>query len=166
MSLVRNRNFVSRGARPAQVFKKRNVLFDIAVPSNSNGTLLAEIILDETVTIYSIKVAIAGLHVSGVTGDQQAIRLWVRCAPAATTVPNFTGGNQIDTLNGFFVGQLNYANGSNSGFDTMIKGDKFRFRRKCDRNSEIELFAQSTNVNGTGRTVNLHGVVTCVLRVK
>jgi len=38
--------------------------------------------------------------------------------------------------------------------------EKFRFRRKCDENSLIQLLAQSVNTNGTGR------VMAAVIRVK
>ncbi len=166
MSARGGRNFVAARNRPAQVFKKRNAIFDTNILAGTAGVIISTITLGETGTVYSVKVAIQGIHTSGVTGDQNLINLWIRCAPSGTAVPNLASAVALDTLNGFFVGRLNMANGSNSGFGTGLV-EKFRFRRKCDANSLLQLMAQSDFLGGgTSRAVNVGGVLTAVIRVR
>ena len=62
MSQVRNRAFVSRGVRPAQVFKKRNNVWNTTIANGSNAVLLSEIVLRETGTIYSVKIGYNAHH--------------------------------------------------------------------------------------------------------
>ncbi len=151
--------------RPAQIFKKRNVLYDANVAAGITAALLGQITMTETGTIYSIKISAQGRHVSGTSGDQDVINLWVRCIPQGTGLPDLSDGLDLDTLNGFYVGRLNMANGSNSGFGTGLV-EKFRFRRKCDQNSIIQLLGQSDNVNPTARVVEVVGVIAAVIRVR
>ncbi len=44
--------------------------------------------------------------------------------------------------------------------------EKFRFRRLCDENTLVQLIAQSTTVNGTGRAQDMTGSLALVLRVR
>ena len=164
MSLRRSTT-IGRGNRPAQVFKKRNNLFDTSVPNNSNATLLSEIVLRETGTIYSIKIGCTGIQISGTGQDTQRIELWCRCVPATTTLPDFTVGVVQDTINGFFVGTLTFVGGLLASWNN-IPNIKFRFRRKCDENSLVQLIAQSSPTQGTGRTVEIAGLMAAVIRVK
>ncbi len=151
--------------RPAQIFKKRHSLDNITVPSNSNGTLLAEIQLTETGTVYAVKVSAKGIHVAGVSGDSQLIRLWVRCVPFATALPDLTAVGQLDTMNGFYVGSLYFSNGNNAGPDLAMT-EKFRFRRKCDEDTLIQLIAQSFNYAGNGRSVEMVTTFVAINRVR
>ena len=157
-------NFVGRGVRPAQVFKKRNVLATIQIPINSNATLLNEIVLRETGTIYSVKVAAVANQIAGTGQDMQRINLWIRCVPAVTGLPDLTSQVELDTMNGFYVGMFVLIGGQETGASRIL--EKFRFRRKCDENSLIQLIGQSTSTNGTGRVVIVDTTVTAVIRMK
>ena len=162
----RRSNAIGRGVRPAQVFKKRNNLFGGAtVLSNADAVLISEIVLRETGTIYAIKISSVGIALASVSGDHQLIRLWVRCVPAVTPLPDLTSAVELDTMNGFLVGAYLFSQPGQPGTGQTVN-EKFRFRRKCDENSLLQLLAQSTNTNGSGRTVELSGVMSAVIRVK
>ena len=158
----------SRGGRiplgPAQVFKKRYDRMDgVASLNNNNATLLAQIILEETGTIYAVKIGVSGHPIGGSAGDSNILNLFVRCVPNDTLLPDLTDDTELETMNGFYVGSFLFS----TGF-TNIHGinEKFRFRRKCDRNMQLQLLAQSTNVQGTGRTVEFSGIFEAIIRVK
>ena len=163
MSVNRGRTFTAGRVRPAQVFKKRNNVWNTAVATGSNATLLSEIVLRETGTIYSVKLSFGGLHQSAVAGDAQVIRVWVRCVPASTGLPNLNTAVELDTMNGFFVGTFIFIGTENRA---RWFNEKFRFRRKCDENSLIQVLAESSSFNGTGRVVELTGTTAVVIRVK
>ncbi len=165
MSFTQSRLRGSTSVRPAQVFKKRYKRFDNQIASGATSANIAIISLEETGTIYSVKIDIQGLHLSGTTGDMQKIQLYVACKPAGTPQVNMNTEINLETMNGFYVGSLNMANGSNEGFRTGLT-EKFRFRRKCDRNTEVILIGVSQIVNGTGRVVDMTGLMTIVVRVK
>ncbi len=133
--------------------------------NNADATLLSEIVLRETGTIYSVKISLNGHHLSAVGADSQRMNLWVRCVPAATGLPDLTAAVEIDTLNGFLVGSMYYDAASPSQSTRGIN-EKFRFRRKCDENSLLQLLGQSTSINGTGRSILTTGVMAAVIRVK
>ena len=160
----RSANRVGRSVRPAQVFKKRNNPYDTLVGSNADAVLLSEIVLRETGTIYSVKISAKAYSVSA-DGDSNVIRLWIRCVPAQTTLPDLTAGVDLDTMNGFYVGQVD-GSGADARTSSDFLQEKFRFRRKCDENSLLQLLAQSTNVRGAGQTVEIVGVMVAVIRVK
>ena len=163
----RNGGFRSgaRSVRPAQVFKKRNNISLINVLSNADAILVNEIVLRETGTIYSVKLDIHGEHLSGVAGDTQKVNLWIRCVPAVTALPDLTAAVELDTMNGFFVGTLNIADGDDTNPNSKLR-EKFRFRRKCDENSLVQVLAQSTALAGTGRTVRVASTFVAVIRMK
>jgi len=161
----RRSNTTGRGVRPAQVFKKRNNIFQSAILSNANAVLVSELVMRETGTIYSVKISGWGVALGSVAGDHQHINLWVRCVPAATGLPDLTVPVEIDTMNGFLVASLMYV-GTTQPSTGQGLNEKFRFRRKCDENSLIQLLAQSVNTNGTGRTIEFGGVMAAVIRVK
>ena len=96
MSFPQRRTSFGRGVRPAQVFKKRNLLFNTTALNNADATLIAELVLRETGTVYSLKVSINGIHISGVAGDVQRIMLWARCVPAVTGLPDLTASVELD----------------------------------------------------------------------
>ena len=159
-------NFGRSVPRVSQIFKKRSILFDQDVPINSNGTLVATIQLQETGTLYAIKLSLTCDSNAGTGGDNQRITLWVRCAPADSAVPDFTDSEEQQTLNGFSPATLFGVAQANLGIAATYLNEKFRFRRKCDRLTEVELFAQSTTVRGTGRVCTLSGLMQLIIRMR
>ncbi len=163
--MAQRRTFSSRGVRPAQVFKKRHNRYNTTVVTGSNATLLSEIVLRETGTIYSVKISAFTIAISAVAGDVGRLDLWVRCVPAATTLPDFTSAVVEDTVNGFFVGTI-YGTDVIGGMHSLIDSVKFRFRRKCDENTLLQLIATSQISNGVGRSNIISGMMAAVIRVK
>ena len=155
---------IGRGLRPAQVFKKRHNLASTQIPINADATLLGEIVMRETGTIYALKISAVGNQIAGTGQDQQRIMLWARCVPAVTGLPDLTSEVEMDTLNGFFVGQFVLIGGQETSASKIE--EKFRFRRKCDENSLIQLIGQSTSTNGTGRVVIVDTMMEAVIRMK
>ncbi len=164
MSFSRS-NTIGRGVRPAQVFKKRNLPFETTILSNAAGTLLAEIVLRETGTIYSVKVGMWGHAISQVAGDAQLIVVYVRCVPAGTGLADLSINVEVDTMNGFYLGSFLFLDGLQGGVMNGLN-EKFRFRRKCDENSLIQIIARSLNTSGTGRSIEWTGSMAAVIRVK
>ena len=159
-----NRN-LGRVVTPSQIFKKRNELINLDVPINSNATLLASISLQETGTVYAIILSVLAFQEAGASADVQRVTLWVRCVPADTALPDLTDTQELDTINGFSPKTLHTISTNGIG-DLGALHQKFRFRRKCDSNMQVELIAQHTNTQGTGRVVNMTGLMTVVLRVR
>ncbi len=154
-----------RGVRPAQVFKKRNNKANISIPNNSNATLLSEIVLRETGTIYSVKIGIGTNLTNGADGDVQELDLWCRCARAGASLPDFSIAVEADTINGFYIGTLSVTNHEGNP-NAHITGEKFRFRRKCDENSLLQIIGVSTNIAGTGKSVETFVNTAVVIRVR
>ena len=78
---------------------------------NSNPTELAQIILQETGTVYAMKLNVFGYSVTPAGGDIQETIVFVRCAEPAgvATIPDATGAvSEVETANGFYVGSLLY----------------------------------------------------------
>ena len=90
--------------------------------------------------------------------------MWCRCVPAATGLPDLTVPVELDTLNGFYVGSIFSEDGIANTWNYLL--EKFRFRRKCDENSLIQLLARSLNTQGTGAAIEVSGVMAAVIRVK
>ncbi len=164
MSFRRNTSFANATRGPSQIFKKRNILFDTNLPVNSNATLIAEIVVDETATLYSAKVHISANSLASSGGDRQRVSLWLRCTRAGASLPDFTVAVESDTINGFHVGMV--WGTSTQGAEAGQLREKFRFRRLCDENTLVQLIAQSTTVNGTGRAQDMTGSLALVLRVR
>ncbi len=165
MSMRAGRSIVGRGVRPAQVFKKRHDIFNTNVPTGADAFLLGEIDLRETGTIYALKVSFGAFGQAIVTADLQSIHIVARCVPANTGLPDLTSPIELDTMNGFFVGSFLFGGNGTNAFIINFN-EKFRFRRKCDENSLIQIIAQSTSIAGTGRTIEFRGVLSAVIRVK
>ena len=165
MSLVRSNQRSNFANRPAQVFKKRNIAFETTILNNASATLLAEIVLRETGTIYSIKIGMQGHQISGSAGDGQLIIVYCRCVPAGTGLPDLTVNVEVDTMNGFYVGSYLFLDGVQAAMANGLN-EKFRFRRKCDENSLIQVIARSLGTAGTGRSIEWTGSIAAVIRVK
>ncbi len=91
--------------------------------------------------------------------------MYVRCVPEGTNVPDLTVGNEIDTMNGFSPTVFTAGTLQSSGPANYLN-EKFRFRRKCDDNTDINLLAQHTNTQGSGRVVNIIGLMQAIIRVR
>ena len=158
-----------RGGRiplgPAQVFKKRyDLALGNAVPGNSNATLISQIILAETGTIYAVKIGMGGQMIGPTANDGTVINLYVRCVPNDTLLPDLTDETELETMNGFYVGSFLFI-GAVEGNITSLN-EKFRFRRKCDANMQLQLLAQSSGSQGTARVVEWSGVFEAIIRVR
>ena len=166
MSFPARRTSFRGGNRPAQVFKKRYDLANgLLVLSNADAVLVNQIILNETGTVYAVKISLGGQYIGAAAGDGQIINLYVRCVPNDTLLPDLTDSTELETMNGFYVGSLMFNKGTESNNITSMN-TKFRFRRKCDQNSQLQLLAQSNNTNGTGRSVELSGIFEAIIRVR
>ncbi len=151
--------------RVSQIFKKRNDLINTSVPINSNATLLGSVVLQETGTLYAITVSLYTLSVDAIAGDIQRIVLWVRCVPSGATLPDFTDNAVMDTTNGFSLATL-IGVAENAGGNQSYVNEKFRYRRKCDDATIIQLIAQSTTISGTGRVQDVSGHFSAIIRMR
>ncbi len=151
--------------RTSQIFKKRNLLIDSDVPINSNATLIGEIVTRETETLYAIKLSLHCFAEASATTDAQRVAIWVRCVPAGTGLPDLTTAVEQDTLNGFPAAVL-MGLATNGIATAAYLNEKFRYRRKCDENTLVQVIAQHTNTQGTGRVCNLAGLMSLILRVR
>ena len=133
--------------------------------NNNNGTVLDTLTIEETGTVYAVKIGVHGQIIGASAGDGQLNHLFVRCAPHDTLIPDLTDNDVVETMNGFYVGSFLFGLGSTNTTENGLN-IKFRFRRKCDRNSIIQLLVNSTNVNGTGRTVEWSGAFEAIIRVR
>ncbi len=150
---------------PSQIFKKRTELINTAIPGNSNATLLSTIKAQETGTVYAAIVNIGVLGLSSLASDVQRIAIYVRCVAEDTALPDLTDLGEIETMNGFLCDVLQITGGAGQPANNSIH-TKFRFRRKCDRNMDIELIGQSTNTSGTNRAVDVAGAFSLIFRVR
>ena len=158
----------SRGTavpRTSQIFKKRHDLINVDIPINADATLLGTITMQETGTIYAIKLSLHCFAEAPATTDAQRVMIWVRCVPDGTALPDLTDNGQMDTLNGFPAALL-MGLATNGIAAASYLNEKFRFRRKCDDNSLIQLIGQHTNTQGTGRVCNITGLMEAIIRVR
>ncbi len=72
---------------------------------------------------------------------------------------------EVDTINGFYVGSIFAGHVTDPQMNAHLSG-KFRFRRKCDRNTRIVLSADSLVRLGSARSVSIFGAMDAVLRVR
>ena len=151
--------------RPSQIFKKRNDLINVDVPINADAVLLGTITLQETGTLYAVKLSLRAIAEASAIVDGQRVMIWVRCVPANTGLPDLTLNSDMDTINGFPAALL-YCFGVNQDNPSSYLNEKFRFRRKCDAATELQLLAQHTNTQGTGRVVHIAGLMSAILRVR
>jgi len=163
MSFRGGTRFPARNTSPSQIFKKRNDLIDQDVPINSNGTLCGQITLTETGTLYAVKLSIHAFGEVSLDFDRQRVAMWIRCVPNDTAIPDLTDVFELDTINGFSPIVFSVGRPDNDGVHTFLN-EKFRYRRKCDANMELQLLAQHTNEQGVGRVVNITGIMTAIIR--
>jgi len=168
--MANNRRGVARG--PSPIFKKRMFRFSTTVP-NTTPVNIASIVLRETGTIYSVKIDMAIINT--VTGSNvQELNFALRCVPQKelNSIPDFGVDQEIETINGFYVGSLWSSGVDAASGDThypQLKAtlnEKYRFRRKCDENTRINLFADSVVRQGAAQSVQVFGMMYVVVRVR
>ena len=154
----------------SKTFKKRYIPFNVAL-ANSTPTRLAAIKLSETGTVVAAKIACSGFNLGTIAAGIMEVRLFLYCTrfldsqsppnPVDTTgFAPYLEHEEVDTINGFYVGSL-FLPGNNSSISTQIEKimEKFRFRRKCERNSEVVLSAETIVRNGSATSVACYGAL-------
>ncbi len=144
--------------------KKRNDLLNVDIPINSDATLIGSIVFAETGTLYAVKLSLAGLAENGALADWQRVCIWLRVVPGNTALPDLTANLDMDTINGFPAKCL-AIRGNLDGPSTTLD-IKFRYRRKVDDGEVLQVIGQHTNVQGTGRVVNIIGLMTAIVRMR
>ena len=162
--------------RTSHTFKKRLVRFSTTM-ANSIPTEIARIQLAETSTVVAAKIEIYAISQSAVGLDIQETNLFLFCRsdvqpltmpdPAVTGNDPYATSPEIDSINGFHVGNLWTGDLNTSGlrFKHSIS-EKFRFRRKCDRNMLVVLSGDTIVRNGTARTILIFGTLYLTIQVK
>ena len=162
------------------MFKKRFVTMAKSV-ANSVPSVIGKITIAETCTIVAAKVSVAGWTTSGTPGRVQEVRLFLFCKsrsatdeqPDPSTVATGHGTiieyPQIDGMNGFYVGSLFATSISATGHSNQLKPyieEKFRFKRKCDRNDDVFLSGHSIVREGSTETVKVAGAMVLTLQTR
>ncbi len=161
----------NRGMRrgPSQIFKKRIIRF-AANAINGSANELADITLTETGTIYAVKITVHGVGQSADGDDVQLISVFCRVVgePGLTSIPNVSTPEQIETMNGFYVGSRTFAGKPvdvTPGTLPFIE-EKFRFRRKVDAKQHVQLFTSSLVVDNAAQTVAMSGILEVIIRMR
>ena len=141
------------------------MLIRAQITNNITNGLIDTLSFRETGTLYAVKISLKATQVAGAVGDLQELAIFCVVRTAAEAVPDLTIDGNVDTLNGFFVGNLYPADGDFSGANDTIT-EKFRFRRKVDENDRLTLMASNLNIKGTGRTVDIQGALSAVIRTR
>ena len=135
---------------------------------------MSNIVIEETGTIYAVKIMF-GAHQSesGINNDDTRLMVGLHIRPSGSDhLPSFGVKEEIDNMNGFIVygGVLNtVASGEGAGVDNVGHvnfQEKFRFRRKVDKDSVVEIFGQALVSNGTVRSIQVSGYWQLVLRTR
>ena len=164
---------------PEPIFKKRWVGFSTLLV-NSTPTEAAIIEIAETGTVYSAKISMAGLMIAGVGNNVQEIRSWIRCGRENDAIPDPNSkansnspyaNSTMDIINGFTLPSLFTTPPVQAATDLppVFKQDhseKFRFRRKCDRNTIVKLEADTIVRQGAARSCQFFGYMELVIRIK
>ncbi len=172
--MPRNRGFAMRG-RPSQLFKKRYIYFSTLV-ANTTPTTLAKFDIEETSTVYAVKIQLAGRSLEDAGTAIQEVTIGVFCrkghAPGAVYVPDLSTVPENSTYEGFSVGSI-WCQGNVAATGTIFQiaevstiREKFRFRRKCDKDTSVILFADSIVRAGTAASVQVFGTFELIIRVK
>ncbi len=176
--MANRRRSVGRG--PTAIFKKRFSSFSKVV-TNTTPVVVSKITLAETATIYAVKVSLIGLGLSTTAEDVQEVRLFVECVEGPNVAvpdplvvgddPDFVEHVEIDPMNGFYLGSLFVRGNAGGTQDQRMEvpswiSEKFRFRRKCDRRSEIRIIADSIVRAQAAQSVVVSGGMQIVTRVR
>ena len=127
--------------------------------------------MEETGTIYAAKVDIYATQVAGGKLDFMKVEVGLHCKHLDASTPSYRINNQVDNMNGFHVVTLcAQLPGSVTAGEpvTAITGfhQKFRFRRKCDRDDRVELFAARLVVNGSSAACIVFGSLELIIRMR
>ena len=138
---------------------------------NTTPSNIAKIELRETGTIYAVKLSVSAFSSAANAGDIQELNMAIRCVAQGQDqfIPDFASITEIETINGFFVGNLWGQRGSDLGnFISTIGSmtEKFRFRRKCDENSFVQLFGDTVVRAGVARSMQVVGVMELIIRIR
>ena len=124
----------------------------------------------ETGTVYAVKVGVGvTTAVIGALADLSRVDYFVDCIPeAGASLPNLSVDAERETLNGFYVGSQHFQGATASSAITRdpTLNEKFKFRRKCDRNSFVRLLARVVTLNGTGNTAHISGEFDIIIRMR
>ncbi len=155
----------------SKVFKKRFLSMS-SIVANSTPSNVAQITISESGTIVAAKIDILGIALSVNQADIQEVRLFLYCRPSGSTFlpdPTVSGPEvgssspQVDTINGFYVGSIFVSGQETTETQRLMPlpgiSEKFRYRRKCDRNTEVILSAESIVRNGSAQNVNIVGAM-------
>ncbi len=159
-------------------FKKRYISFNQTV-SNSTPTEIQKLVIAETSTIVAAKIDLLVLALSAAQSDVQEVRFFLYCRPSRSSfLPDPTQAeaeapyeeNSTDTINGFYVGSV-FVSGQETTETRREVGmprisEKFRFRRKCDRNDSVVLSAESIVRNGAAQSVAVSGAFYLTIQTK
>ncbi len=149
--------------------------------TNSTPGEVVSMKIAETSTIVSVKIELVAFSQSTAFKDIQEVRLFLYCRPSSlgstSPIPDPTQTDtsgpeaahvQVDTINGFYVGSV-FPQGTPGStvwqFDSMLVHEKFKFKRKCDRNTELVLSGDTIVRNGAAATVTIFGAIYAVLDV-
>ena len=156
---------------PAPIFKKKFVRFTSLI-TNSAPAIVATIVIEETGTIYSAAVDLLTYSVTPNAGDIQELNVGLTCVPESFALPDYSDASNIETMNGFHVGNTwntledRIAGGTQEYGQMNHIREKFRFRRKCDRNTSVIMFADTIVREGAARSVRIVGTLMLVIRVR
>ncbi len=169
MPVFRRNTGPNRG--PSPIFKKRFVRFSQGM-ANTTPIIIGNIQIEETGTIYSAKVEAFTKSLSTDPDDVQETSIGLYCRDptvSGTNVPDYADAQDIEIMNGFHVATLwaaGHAVDTNSLDIASYVREKFRFRRKCDRNSNVTLFGDTIVRNGAAASTVCFGTITLVIRTR
>ena len=173
--MARFRQISLRG--PSPIFKKRFVRFSTIIQNSLPGEIV-QIKLAETGTIMACKISLAAIPISAVDPDVQELNMFLYCDqdlddpafpnPSITPEPvPYNETPEVDSINGFHVGNI-WVNRTDGTIPLRMNTvqEKFRFRRKCDRNMVIRLTADSIVRNGAARSVLIFGTMYLTIKTR
>ncbi len=159
------------------MYKKRFIAFATSLP-NSVPTEMGNILIEETSTIVSAIVSMESLNISAAAAAMMEVRSGIVCMSAAQfdaspiVIPDPGTPDQIETMNGFMLPSM-WAVGDTiaggTGRPTAVTAtvrEKFKFKRKCDRNTRVVIWGDTIVRNGTATNVLVHGYLELIIMVK
>ncbi len=167
---------------PSAMYKKRYVTFSKNLTS-SVPDVIAKIVLSETGTIVAAKISLMAIGTGAGINNIMEVRLFLYCrraqatdlAPDPTTTATGHGSiiefPQVDTLNGFYVGSV-FANEDGIDATSAMRvvqdsiNEKFNFKRKCDRLSEVILSGETIIRLGSAGTVSVFGGMVLTIKTR
>ena len=150
------------------IFKKRTQVFSTSATS-STPIKISTITMEETGTIYAVKVNMYVVNFVGVKNNIHRVRTGVVCQRPNAAIVDPGVNNEIDTMKGFMLPTIfthNLGTGDIAHNGVEFIREKFRFRRVCDKNEEVNLFGRVVVMNGATETHNFYGDWEIIIRVR